>query len=234
MRKPPFNIVDAGSQLLFRTLRFVLAIGSTTLGVAWTGFTNPGGVVRLRATVDAVPWSGDSGLEGNGRLFLGDSILVVYATKVMADSSETVRLAIPGFSGPGHYPLHNTGNHQQGGSFEISVGDLRKAGWRLETFFADTGGTVIVTQLDRKAQTVSGTFSFTARAAPVFFDLKRDSTGKMDFSRDSAGRLSFSEVKGKKTVAISEGWFSGRYDIVPERFRREVRLGVPSGERSAQ
>ncbi len=106
-----------------QALTGIAVIGGISLSAPWTHSGSMGGSMRVRATLDGAPWSGDSGLEGRGLLYQGDSILLVFAKKAIADSSETVRLAVPGLSGRGSYPAHNTGSWVLGSSFDISKGD---------------------------------------------------------------------------------------------------------------
>jgi hypothetical protein len=193
--------------------------------IAWATITqtaslDPSGSFKLHATLDGAPWSGDTGVDGGAFWHPADSVLLVYGRKAMIDSSEAVRLVIPGFTGPGRYSLRNSKAQQMGGSFEGTAGGMLQSFWRVTNLPADTG-TVVVTQFDREARIVRGTFSFTTQPDPRSFSWERDSSGRMFFGTDRDDRSP--DVKTAHAISTIEGSFSGPYDSVPHTFRRRLR-----------
>jgi hypothetical protein len=140
------------------------SLAALALSLGCGSSTDPLGSVSLSATIDGASWvPGGPGAEIVATIYQGDNTLAVSGLRVSTSPphSEGLRLAVLGVTGPGTYPLGGTDGSRYA-SYQVVQGLLGDPGFSIVTYFttAESGGTVVITQLDPNAHTIQGTFTF--------------------------------------------------------------------------
>jgi hypothetical protein len=143
------------STLRFLALGFLLATTEQGLGSPCPSSTTAS--LAIHATIDGVAWE-PGGVErpAIATVYEGDSTLTITGRRTVPRGIEMVHLRVRGLTTPGAYRLSAEQNRLQP-PFTI----VTRTVWGGGPGYG-SGGTVVVTQLDRQAHMIRGTFSFTS------------------------------------------------------------------------